>query len=259
MAKKNSNVEDVPDQIWTFRGYRLSPGEFNSAMVHFYRAEVTRCNTWRKRLDATTNWAVLTTGAALSFVFSDPNRSHLMIPLNTLLVLLFLVLETRRYRYYELWNYRVRLMETNFFAAMLAPPWQPSETWSKQLVKSLRHPEFPITFWKAFARRFRRNYQFIFMILALSWLSKVLIHPTFAKTWSDIALNATIGPIPGIVVLLIGILFNIALFVIGWLTKKLWHESKGDIFFDSSEQIELIQAANEALSEHLSSRESDES
>jgi uncharacterized membrane protein len=258
MAERVSNIEGVPDQIWTFRGYGLSPAEFNTAMVHFYRAEVTRCNTWRKRLDATTNWAVLTSGAALSFVFSDPSHSHLMIPLNTLLVILFLVLETRRYRYYELWNYRVRLMETDFFAAMLAPPWQPSETWSSSLVESLRHPEFPITFLEAFGRRFRRNYQFIFVILALSWLSKVLIHPTFANTWQDMLLNATIGPIPGPVVLLIGILLNIALFAIGWLTKGL-RELKGVIFSDSNGPIELIQAANEALSEDSTSRESDQS
>lgn len=40
-----------------------SPSAFNTAMVHFYRGEVQRSNTWRNRLDTTTNWAVLTGGA----------------------------------------------------------------------------------------------------------------------------------------------------------------------------------------------------
>jgi uncharacterized membrane protein len=58
--------------VWTFRGYRISPSEFNAAMVHFYRGEIYRSQVWRQRLDHTTNWAVLTTGAALTFAFSDP-------------------------------------------------------------------------------------------------------------------------------------------------------------------------------------------
>src|SRR4030095_12466686 len=36
---------------------KLSAAEFNTAMVHFYRGEVQRSNTWRNRLDTTTNWA----------------------------------------------------------------------------------------------------------------------------------------------------------------------------------------------------------
>ena len=28
---------------------RMSPGEFNTAMIHFYRGEVQRSNTWRNR------------------------------------------------------------------------------------------------------------------------------------------------------------------------------------------------------------------
>src|SRR5262245_39201265 len=52
---------------------RMSPAEFNTAMIHFYRGEVQRSNTWRNRLDTTTNWAVITAGATLSFVFSSPS------------------------------------------------------------------------------------------------------------------------------------------------------------------------------------------
>ncbi|HET9478508.1 MAG TPA: DUF2270 domain-containing protein, partial [Pyrinomonadaceae bacterium] len=81
---------------------RMTPAEFNAAMIHFYRGEVQRSNTWRNRLDTTTNWAVITAGATLSFVFSSPNNPHFVIPINSILVVIFLLMEARRYRYYEI-------------------------------------------------------------------------------------------------------------------------------------------------------------
>src|SRR5215210_3401805 len=97
----------------------LTPSEFNTALVHLYRGEISRANTWRTRLDGTTNWAVLTTGATLSFAFSSPGNTHVMILLNSLLISFFLYIEARRYRYYDLWRARIRLMETEFFADLL--------------------------------------------------------------------------------------------------------------------------------------------
>jgi uncharacterized membrane protein len=97
--------------------HRLTtPAEFNTAMIHFYRGEVQRSNTWRNRLDTTTNWAVLTAGATLSFAFSSSNNPHFVIPINSLLVAIFLLMEARRYRYYEIWSSRVRVLETGYFA-----------------------------------------------------------------------------------------------------------------------------------------------
>ena len=69
---------------------RMTPSEFNTAMIHFYRGEVQRSNTWRNRLDTTTNWAVITAGATLSFVFSSPHNPHFVIPINSILVVIFL-------------------------------------------------------------------------------------------------------------------------------------------------------------------------
>src|SRR5919202_285864 len=96
-----------------------TPSEFNTAMVHFYRGEVTRANTRRNRLDTTTNWAVLTTGATLSFAFSLPTNPHFVILINTVLVCFFRFMEARRYRYYEIWSGRVRILETGYFAQVL--------------------------------------------------------------------------------------------------------------------------------------------
>ena len=136
-------AQDPEEPVWTYRGYRLRSGEFVTAMVHFFRAEVNRANVWRQRLDTTTNWAVVSTGATLSIAFSQPEIHHSIIILNTLLVMWFLLIEARRYRYYELWSYRVRLMETDFYAAMLVPPFHPSAEWAESLAENLLAPSFP--------------------------------------------------------------------------------------------------------------------
>src|SRR5919199_1221022 len=98
---------------------KLSAAELNTAMVHFYRGEVQRSNTWRNRLDTTTNWAVITAGATLSFAFSSAQNPHFVIPINSILVAFFLFMEARRYRYYEIWASRVRVIESGYFAPLL--------------------------------------------------------------------------------------------------------------------------------------------
>ena len=184
------------EPVWTFRGYQMRPAEFNTAMVHFYRGEVQRSNTWRMRLDNTTNWAVVAAGAAISFALSDPTHHYGVIILDTLLVTLFLWIEARRYRYYELWSYRVRLMETDFFASMLVPPFAPHSEWAESLAETLLNPEFPISMWEAFGRRFRRNYVWIFLILGVAWALKGFLHPVPATSWDEFISRSALGSIP---------------------------------------------------------------
>ncbi|HLE26748.1 MAG TPA: DUF2270 domain-containing protein [Anaerolineales bacterium] len=209
------------EPVWTFRGYQMRPAEFNTAMVHFYRGEVQRSNTWRMRLDNTTNWAVVAAGAAISFALSDPTHHYGVIILDTLLVTLFLWIEARRYRYYELWSYRVRLMETDFFASMLVPPFAPHSEWAESLAESLLDPEFPISMWEAFGRRFRRNYMWIFLILGVAWAFKGYLHPTVATSWAEFLEHSRMGPLPGEVMLLLGLIYNGTLFLIGFATAGL--------------------------------------
>src|SRR5262245_66106933 len=56
-----------------------------TALSHLYRGEVYRSTVWRTRLDATTNWAVVTTGLALSLTFSSETASPLPLVLVGLL------------------------------------------------------------------------------------------------------------------------------------------------------------------------------
>lgn len=225
---KGPSSEDTPEDVWTYRGYKMKPGEFNTAMVHFYRGEVTRSNIWRTRLDSTTNWAVVTTGAAMTFAFSSNQNTHVVILITLLLVSLFLIIESRRYRYYELWALRVRLMETDFFAAMLIPPFRPHQEWSARLADSLLNPQFPISQMEAIGRRLRRNFFWLFLILGLAWAFKLALHPSPAYSIRSFLEHAAIGYIPGHLVALVVTCFFLVIFLFAIFTLGL-QDSPGEV------------------------------
>ena len=209
------------EPVWTFRGYELHAGEFTSAMVHLFRAEINRANVWRTRLDSTTNWALVTTAAAVSFTFSEPTGNHLVLPLSALVITILLYIESRRYRYYELWSYRVRLMETDFFASMLVPPFGPSHDWAESLAEHLLHPRFNVSLWEALGRRLRRNYIWIFLVLVMAWLVKIWVHPSTAASVGDLSQRAAIGQVPGELTLIVVIGYFVFLLVFALLTSRL--------------------------------------
>jgi uncharacterized membrane protein len=218
-----------PEPVWTYRGYQLKASEFTTAMVHFFRAEVARANTWRQRLDATTNWAVVTTGAVISFAFTQSAFGHIVILLDLLLVTMFLMIEARRYRYYELWSYRVRMMETDFFASMLVPPFHPAADWAESLAESLLHPQFQISELEALGRRLRRNYLWIYGTVGLAWFARVALFPNPAKTLPEFVSRAGIGPLGGQWVVLSVVALLASMIVIGVFTVGL-QRSSGEVF-----------------------------
>jgi len=230
---------------------KLQPAEFNTAMVHFYRGEIQRSNIWRNRLDATTNWAVITAGATLSFVFSNPENPHFAIPINSILVSIFLFMEARRYRYYEVWANRVRVLETGYFAPMLSHRTiPPDKEWADHISADLLSPHFTISEWEAIGRRLRANYLWIFILLALSWSLKIYIHPSpipaatpeeREQFWDILFARAQVGLAPGWLVVLVGAIFNFVVFFVAFSTLRLrdsasevlpledfeWHPFKG--------------------------------
>ena len=86
------------------------------AIAHLYRGEVYRSTIWRTRLDNTTNWSIVTMGIALSTTFSSPEASPLPLVLVGLLIAVFLGMEARRYRYFNVWRAPARWLERNFYA-----------------------------------------------------------------------------------------------------------------------------------------------
>jgi uncharacterized membrane protein len=233
---------------------KLQPAEFNTAMVHFYRGEIQRSNIWRNRLDATTNWAVITAGATLSFVFSSPDNPHFAIPINTILVSIFLFMEARRYRYYEVWANRVRILETGYFAPMLSHRTiAPDQEWAEHISADLISPHFTISEWEAVGRRLRANYLWIFILLALSWTLKIYIHPSpipstigadQAAFWEIIFQRAQIGIVPGWIVVTIGAVFNILIFFVAFSTLRLKDASSEVLPLESFEWHPLKQVSD---------------
>jgi uncharacterized membrane protein len=233
LRPSSSSTTDVPPAPKKTQGTpdtlrRLSPAEFNTALIHLYRGEITRANTWRNRLDTTTNWAVITAGATLSFAFGDPFNPHFVILINSLLVAFFLFMEARRYRYYEIWSSRVRVIETGYFAQMLERGGVIDEEWAEHLASDLLTPNFTISEWEAVGRRLRRNYLWLFALLAASWNLKVYLHPVPARDFGIFLDRATIGVVPGWAVLMIGIIFNAAVIVFAIATVRL-REATGEV------------------------------
>ncbi len=234
MTEKTPNPQDPLEPVWTYRGYALHADEFTTAMVHLFRAEVSRANVWRQRLDTTTNWAVITTGAVVSLAFTQGQVSHLVILLNLLLLTIFLVTEARRYRYYELWSSRVRMMETDFFAAMLVPPFKPSPDWAEGMAESLLQPEFPISELEALGRRLRRNYLWIYLIVGIAWLAKLSLFPEPVQSTSEIIRRAGIGGLlSGELVISVVAGFYILLFLLTFMTIGL-RRASGEVLTDYS-------------------------
>ena len=201
---------------------KLAPAEFNTTMVHFYRGEVQRSNVWRTRLDTTTYWAVLLVSVSLTFTFSSPVSPHFVIPIITILVTVFMVMEARRYRIYEIWASRVRVIETGYFAQMLAPDSVPrDQDWASHLASDLLTPNFTISMSEAIGRRLRRNYLWLFALLALSWTLKVYLHPAPADSFEVFLQRAAVGLGPGRTIFIAGFVFNAMLFIFALGTIRL--------------------------------------
>jgi hypothetical protein len=137
--------------------------------------------------------------------------------------------EARRYRYYEIWSSRVRILETGYFAHLLAPENQPAEeSWAEHLAADLTTPHFTITEMEAIGRRLRRNYLWIFALLALSWNLKVYMSPLPARDFDAFIERATVGVVPGWIVFVVGIVFNAAIFIFAIGTLRL-REATGEV------------------------------
>ena len=198
---------------------------FNAAeltmLAHLYRGEMYRSKVWRTRLDATTNWAVVTTGVAISVTFSSVENSPLPLVLVVLLDLVFLAIEARRYRYFDIWRTRVRMMETSMYAPLLRLKGiRIDNGWNEKLALDYEQLHFHIGFLEAFGRRLRRNYSFLFLIQAVSYVAKICIHPTAVTSLDHLYERAAIGPVPGEIVLLVGFLFHAGLIVVAVVTLK---------------------------------------
>ena len=90
-----------------------------TAMAHFYRGEVGRIMVWRQRLDTTTTWAITSTCTIFTVAFSFKEVPHLIFFFNLAIVVIMLWIEARRYRFYDAFRARLRMLEAHFLVPMI--------------------------------------------------------------------------------------------------------------------------------------------
>ncbi|MBP1850942.1 DUF2270 domain-containing protein [Rhizobium halophytocola] len=186
-------------------------GEKATVIIHYYRGELARMTSWRDRIDRTSNWAITVVAGLLSVSLSTPSSHHGVVLFAMLLISLFLLIEARRYRFFDVYRARVRQLERYYFAQALSPKAELNADWAEQIAESLRSPRFLMPRREAVSRRIRRNYVWMYMILLAAWLLKISTpkllpdQPRTDTVWSfgEFVHNAALGPVPGWAVLAI--------------------------------------------------------
>jgi uncharacterized membrane protein len=203
-------------------GHDLTHAETITALAHYYRAEVTRSLAWRERLDRTTNWAVGTTAAFLGFSFSHPEITHASFLFGYAMVYILLLVESRRFRFYDAYEYRVRLIHQNFIYGILQGRIDhgAEAPWRRELAQDLLHPRYKMGWLEALGQRIHSNYIYLFAVLTAGWLLKIKLHPEIAYTWDQYLNQAAIGGLPGWLTLLFIPVFLVHLLVVRHIGRK---------------------------------------
>ena len=152
-------------------------GVYVTAMSHFYRGEIGRIMHWRGRLDNTTNWAITTTSTIFTVAFSLREVPHIIFLFNLAIVSIMLWIEARRYRFYDAFRARVRMLEAHFLVPIVMQRTNLLQgDWRKLLCEDLIIPSFKISSFEAVGRRLKRNYVFIFVVILIAWVTKIFLH-----------------------------------------------------------------------------------
>ncbi len=174
MANEIHRPTDEPTH--SVQGSLYDQGYVN-AMSHFYRGELGRIMVWRTRLDTTTNWAVTGTTAIITIAFSNAGVPHLIFFFNLAIVWIMLWIEARRYRFYDAFRARVRMLEAHFLVPMVMENRHLLQgEWKKLVCEDLILPSFKISMLEALGRRLKRNYVFIFLLIVIAWIMKLFLH-----------------------------------------------------------------------------------
>ena len=175
-------------------------GQYVTAMAHFYRGEVGRIMAWRARLDNTTNWAITATSTIFTVAFSIERVPHIIFVFNIAIVTIMLWIEARRYRFYDAFRARVRMLEAHFLVPVVMQRASALEgDWRKLLAEDLIVPGFKITTFDALGRRLKRNYVFIYIVILVAWITKIFLHAQPAiDSWTAFYRALSVGTsIPG--------------------------------------------------------------
>jgi len=177
-----------------------SPTAFVTATAHLYRAEMNRMLVWRKRLDITTNWAIILATALTTFTLGSKEIPHYILLLGLSLIFISILLEGRRYRHLHHSKWRLYLLESGFFSQIVCPSknLEASPDWRRLLAADLRHTHFSISWLTAMRLRLRRNYLLVIAFITAVWVAKLFVHPqrpeSFAEFFSRLGVGSFLPP-----------------------------------------------------------------
>ncbi|CAF1126718.1 unnamed protein product [Didymodactylos carnosus] len=181
----------------------IKSSDYINALIHLYRGELGRQVAYRIRLDTTTNWAVTTTAGLTVLSLGQQQIPHYFHSLIAFFLVLFCIIESRRYSYYAVIQYRVHQLEKGFYGQYIVGPEReengqikdlPSmqdeqqqqskilpnpSLWMCALQRSLLHPH-RIHFqhvWNGFQIRLKRVYYPLLVGTYAGWIIKLFITP----------------------------------------------------------------------------------
>ena len=173
--KKRLQFPDADGERPEFEQAPLTRTEYITALAHFYRAEMHRSLVWRPRLHTTTNWAIISTLAILTSSLNNPTYAREAMLLGMFANIVFLTIEARRFRFFDVWRARVRMLEENFYGGILRRDQvSPQDMWGSHVADDLLCPRFHLTRLQAFRARLMRNFRYIFLFLLGAWVANAL-------------------------------------------------------------------------------------
>src|SRR4030095_6973978 len=96
---------------------------------------------------------------------------------NLAIVSVLLWIEARRYRFYDAFRARVRMLEAHFLVPMVMENREMLQgEWKKLVCEDLILPCFKITKLEAVGRRLKRNYMFIYILLLVAGFTNIFLH-----------------------------------------------------------------------------------
>jgi uncharacterized membrane protein len=197
VATENTATQPTDEATVSLQRSIYDPGYVN-AMSHFYRGEMNRIMVWRQRLDITTNWAITSSTAIITIAFANREVPHIIFFFNLAIVWAMLWIEARRYRFYDAFRARVRMLEAHFLVPMVMENRDLLQgEWKKLVCEDLILPCFKISKLEAVGRRLKRNYVFIFILIMVAWVTKIFLHaPTAMDSAPSFYRALRVGHIP---------------------------------------------------------------
>ena len=208
-----SNSDDVDPTARVRTGSGRTEYGLGFVMAHAYRGE----------MDQATTWVVTVIAAILTFAFSSGDNPPYILLGGVVVVTLFLGIESRRYRHYDVYRSRIRMLQQNLFANALDPSrGVEHQDWRVQLSNDYRTPTLKVTFGEALANRLRRVYLSLIGALIAAWIFRITAF-TPRQEWLA---TAAIASVPGVVVVGVVITFFVAVLGLAFWPRE--RHAKGE-------------------------------